>query len=375
VIDGLDVICTEFVTSSWVITGLVMAAVIIVLIRRRRRPRPALRWGLSILAVTVAVVSAGAVSVNAYYAYLPTIDDVRQAASGDQQWIDSSKLSRLSPSTARRAQSAGLVVRLRLPADPADGFGATSSVAYLPPQYFAQPAARFPVLYLFHGSPGQASDWFHAGRAAQEGRAVAASGHPVIVVAPRMSRSWTDDPECVDGKSEKVETHFVDRVIPDVDSALRTRTDREDRIVAGMSAGGYCALNLGLRHRDLIATIIDLSGDAEVTHDGGAATLFGRTDPAAAAAIAANSPATYSSGLASTPQMRIWLDSGSADSEILPQMSRLYRSLTADQQQVQWRVRPGGHTYWVWTSAMREALPWALGASPVTSRPPSRPGP
>ena len=132
-----------------------------------------------------------------------------------------------------------------LPADPAHGFGVTDNVAYLPPQYFTDPNARFPVVYLFHGSPGRPADWFHGGRAAQEGHAVAAAGHPAIVFAAQMSRSWTDDPECVDGVHELVESHLLAQVIPTVDSHLRTLADR-DRVFAGMSAGGYCALNLGL---------------------------------------------------------------------------------------------------------------------------------
>jgi hypothetical protein len=58
-----------------------------------------------------------------------------------------------------------------------------------------------------------------------------------------------------------------------------------------MSAGGYCALNLGLRHRDAVATIIDMSGDTVPTHSHGAASLFGAHNPNGAGDVLTNSPA------------------------------------------------------------------------------------
>ena len=313
-------------------------------------------------------------SVNAYFAYLPTAGDAVQSVTGDRQWIPISDLDHLTTRRAAQAAKEGLVIRLPIPADPAHGFPATTSVVYLPAQYFTEPDRRLPVVYLFHGSPGQPSDWFHAGDAATEGRTVAQLGRPAIIVAPRMSLSWTDDPECVDGAKEKVESHLLDDIIPTVDSHLRSEDDRDGRVFAGMSAGGYCALNLGLRNRAIVSTIIDLSGDTGPTHTAGAISLFGRTNPDAGRELVANSPDHYVATLTPNPPMRVWLDSGSADTDIVGQMSQLSRVLGPRVSQLVWRVRPGGHTYWVWTAAMKEALPWALGIpAGVVSH--SRPGP
>jgi enterochelin esterase-like enzyme len=370
---GLDVICAQFVVSTWVLVGVILAVAGTFLWWRRHRRRKALRWLSCGVAALVMVTCATAVSVNAYYAYLPTVGDATQSVTGDRQWLPAAKLGHLTIGTLASAKQRGMVVRLRTPADPRDGFPASSSVVYLPSQYFTEPNARFPVVYLFHGSPGQASDWFHAGEAAQNGRRVATLGHPAIIVAPPMSRSWTDDPECVDGIKEKVESHLLADVIPTVDSKLRSQADRSGRIFAGMSAGGYCALNLGLRNRNIVATIIDLSGDTGPTHTDGATSLFGKTNPNAASDVAANSPALYTPSLNPNPPMRVWLDSGTSDTDIVHQMSQLSHALAPKVSQLVWRVRPGGHTYWVWTASMREALPWALGAPPSPSH--SRPGP
>ena len=374
-LSGLDVICRQFVLSTWFITAATVTGCGALLWRRRARPHRWWRWSTCSAVVLVATLAASAISVNAYYAYLPTVGDALQAVSGDRQWLPADHIDRLSPAQLAHATTKGLTIRLPTPADPADGFRATTTIAYLPPQYFTHASARFPVVYLFHGSPGQPSDWFHAGDAAREGLAVAAAGHPAILVAPRMSRSWTDDPECVDGTKEKVESHLLHDVIPTVDSTFRTEPDRTGRIFAGMSAGGFCALNLGLRHRDVVATVIDMSGDTTPTHTGGADSLFGKHNPAAAAEVRFNSPADYAATLTPQPPMRIWLDSGSGDSDIVGQMSRLRRELAPHVAQLVWRVRPGGHTYWVWTAAMREALPWALGENVPASTKHSHPGP
>ncbi len=367
VIDGLDVICAQFVISMWIAVLVIAALAGGFIWRGRRRGHLWLRLGLGAFAVSVMAVVATAASVNAHYAYLPTVGDVAQAATGDRQWVPANELGRLTPETARRAETRGLVIRLPIAADPTDGFAATKSITYLPPQYFTQPSEHFRVLYLFHGSPGQAADWFHAGRAEQDGRRAAASGQPVIIVAPAMSRSWTDDPECVDGATERVESHLFADVIPTVDNQLRTQPNRDGRIFAGMSAGGYCALNLGLRHRDAVATIIDLSGDTGPTHTGGPASLFGPGNPDAAALVAANDPAVYAATLPADPPMRIWLDSGTADTAIAHEIENLDRVLAARQISVVYRTQPGGHTYWVWTAAMNQALPWALDPQPSTS--------
>jgi len=377
-LSGLDVISAEFVITAWVVVGALLVVAIFLLHRGWRRWAARRRLTLTGLAgtlVALAAVVAVAASFNAYYAFLPTVDDVVQAATGDQAWVNVDKLARLSGSTADRASENGLVVKQSLPADQANGFGATTNIVYLPPQYFSDLSTDFPVLYLFHGSPGQPQDWFHAGDAEQTAQAVARAGRPVIVVAPQMSRSWTDDPECVDGAQEKVESHLFEQVIPMIDSKFRVDTARQDTIFGGMSAGGYCALNLGMRHRGSVATIIDLSGDTMPTHSGGAGSLFGRTNPQRSSLVSSNSPDQYASSLSDDPPTRIWLDSGTEDHGIVTQMTSLDRTLQQRGIDTVWRVRPGGHTYWVWTKALREALPWALGCSVGPIKPASKPGP
>lgn len=322
------------------------------IVRNHRRPTEARRgWPIALAASLLSLVLV-ADGVNSYYSYLPNVSDVVDAVASDPP-------SQLTPAVNGPQAPIwphGKLFRLQVP-DGGSGFGASKAWVWLPSQYFKDPPEPLPVLYLFHGSPGMPKDWFHGGEAGDIAGALAARHHPVIVVAPQMSRNWLDDSECVDGQHERIESHLMLDVIPAVDRQLRTVRSRTGRIFAGMSAGGYCALNLGLRHRSEVATILDLSGFTRPTHSGGMVALFGREHLARAAG---NSPASYARSLAGGPPMRIWLDSGTADREVLREMTAIAPMLRADGMTVQLHTRPGDHTYSVWRPALKDSLTWAL---------------
>lgn len=306
------------------------------------------RLWLGTVAALLSLLLAGDM-VNSYYSYLPNVSDVVDATTMDAP-------AHLNPGRpvvpSRTTPVRGRTVRLRI-ADRGSGFGSSDAWVWLPPAYFTEPTKRFPVVYLFHGSPGQPKDWFHGGAA---DRIAGREPVPVIVVAPKLSRNWLDDSECVDGRHEKIETHLLRDVIPTVDAELRTEPSRTGRIFAGMSAGGFCALNLGLRNPTLTATVLDLSGETMPTHAGGLRALFG-TDEGRARQ---NSPALYAGSLRNLPPMRIWLDCGSGDHRVLTQLRRIVPVLHDDGMVAQLHVRPGGHSYSVWRPALQAALHWAL---------------
>jgi len=213
------------------------------------------------------------------------------------------------------------------------------------------------VVYLLHGSPGVPVDWLRGGEAAQAALLAAQRGHPQILVMPHVSRSWLDDSECVDGVRELVETYVVRDLVPDVDARLRTLPGAAHRSVAGMSAGGYCALNLGLRHRELFGSIVDMSGFTHPTHAGGMTALFGH--PADLSRIvAANSPDVYVDSLANTAHTRVYLLCGTGDRGVLTQMTAIRDRLRARGFLVTWVTRPGGHTFGVWRPGLIDALAW-----------------
>jgi enterochelin esterase-like enzyme len=158
-----------------------------------------------------------------------------------------------------------------------------------------------------------------------------------------------------------VETYLVRDLVPSIDRQLRTIGDRASRAVAGMSAGGYCALNLGLRDRDLFGAIIDMSGYTHPTHSGGMVALFGARS-GLAAVVAANSPDVYGTSMPMSPAVRIYLLCGTSDHGPLVQLAAFRAVLQARGIPVTWTTRPGGHTYGVWRPGLEQALTW-LGSS------------
>ncbi len=332
------------------------------LLRRRGLRAPARVGAAAALLLTLA--TTGDV-VNTHFAYLPRLADVL----GVPTW-PTVQAAELRPAPAgrsatdhparRRDHRGGGVISLTLPGQ-RSGFGGHRALIYLPPEYFTQPGRRFPVVYLLHGSPGAPVDWFRADRASDVGLAAARDGNPLILVAPAMSQRWSDDSECVDRPREHVEQYLIGDVVPQVDRVLRTVPERGARAVAGNSAGGYCALNLGLRHREVFSTIIDLSGYTAPTFDAGLPALFGPR-PDLRQQVAANTPAEYAGRLAAEPRVRLWLDSGAGDRRPRRDLSSLAPVLRGRGQQVTLHLRPGAHEHNVWRPALRQSVLWAAPA-------------
>lgn len=343
------------VISANFLAGLVLVSLVMwgVAVWRGRKRRWVSATGFAMLAVVLSVATA-ADFVNAEYKFLPRVADVL----GLRTWPTARLVDVSTPlPPVQPAHPKGAVVSVRLPGVES-GFGAPEALVYFPPQYFSQPTRRFPVVYLLHGSPGSPIDWFRAAKAADAGLTVARAGHPVILVAPRASHDWSDDSECVDRPNEHIATYLVKDVVREIDARFRTIATRSARAIAGNSAGGYCALNLGLRNRDEFSTVIDLSGFDRPTHDGGLKGLFG-SRPDLAAVAAANTPVDYVPTLNPTPTIRLWLDCGRSDTTARRDTVNIAQKLADRGFDVVLRLRPGGHDYGVWRPALVEGLNWA----------------
>lgn len=139
---------------------------------------------------------------------------------------------------------------------------------YLPPGYDATGAVKYPVLYLLHGRGDKMAAWtnikpdldimIRAGRIP-----------PLIAIMPDAPSSkragyyidsrFTGSADKKLPPGEPVETTFTKDLIAHVDAAYPTRTDRNGRIVAGYSMGGYGALRYSLAHPELFGAALVLS--------------------------------------------------------------------------------------------------------------------
>jgi enterochelin esterase-like enzyme len=145
---------------------------------------------------------------------------------------------------------------------------------YLPPAFDS--ATRYPVVYLLHGMPGSPSEYPDGTQLGSFADAAIAAGSlrpfigvmPAAGTTPRYNGEWAGT----------WETALLDDVVPWVDAALPTIATPSGRVIAGLSAGGYGAIDIALRHPNLFGAVESWSGYFRPLHDGpfkhaGAATL------------------------------------------------------------------------------------------------------
>lgn len=138
----------------------------------------------------------------------------------------------------------------------------------VPDDYDADPKKRYPVLYLFHGTSGRASDWVMFGHAVET-----TAGLPLIVVMPDAGfdgdgGGWfTDWWNGGAGGRPMWETYHVGELVPWIDDNLRTIAARRGRAIAGLSQGGFGSLSYAARHPELFTSAAAFSGGCVIDGD------------------------------------------------------------------------------------------------------------
>jgi enterochelin esterase family protein len=120
---------------------------------------------------------------------------------------------------------------------------------YTPPGY-GKGAARYPALYLFHGSNDVAAGWTWTGHAhlILDNLIAAGKAKPMVIVMPWGHAAPFGAP----GNNEKFEKYLLEDVMPMVEGEYRLTGERA---VVGLSMGGGQALEIGLRHLDRFSAI------------------------------------------------------------------------------------------------------------------------
>jgi enterochelin esterase-like enzyme len=139
------------------------------------------------------------------------------------------------------------------------------SAVYLPPGYDS--ALRYPVIYLLHGMAGNPSSYWDGLQLATVADGLIADGvRPFIAVMPVAGPAI--DPDT--GEWAGVwEDFLVDNVVPWVDEHLPTVATPQGRALEGLCAGGYGAVDIGLRHPGIFGTLGSWEGYfAPVFRDG-----------------------------------------------------------------------------------------------------------
>ena len=126
---------------------------------------------------------------------------------------------------------------------------------YLPDSY-KKDDKKYPILYLLHGAGGDENEWLAKGGLRETMDAMIARKliKPMVVIMPGHTAAWW-----VDGAKEKGETALVKEVMPHAEARYRIDAVRSNRLIAGLSAGGFGALNLIMKYPQMFAASAVLS--------------------------------------------------------------------------------------------------------------------
>ena len=229
---------------------------------------------------------------------------------------------------------------------------------YLPPQYTDPKYAdvRFPVVELFHGSPGQPSDWELTLNIAHLTDLLIAKHAvgPMVLVMPASNTS-SHYLEGVNGPHGADETYLAQDVPADVRARYRVSADPAQWGLAGYSSGGYVAANLGLRHRASFGAIGILDGYFRAV-DGPAAAALGNNKELEQQ----NSPIDIARSLPADtwPMPPIWVGAGTGDPADYVWARAFTQALDGLDQSTFVSLQNGGHDFYAFSAALPDLLNW-----------------
>ena len=220
-------------------------------------------------------------------------------------------------------------------------------VVYLPPGYSAHPQRRYPVMYLLHGFPGKPLAFLDTVRMGVVEDELVARGvaQPLILVMPFGSTGQFTDKEWANGvgHDQGWETFVARDVVKAIDARFRTIPTGSARVIAGLSEGGYGAVNIALHHPGEFGVVESWSGYMRADDLG---AIFGHRR----ALLAHNTPLDTLAAVAPTLRREhtyFWFYSGTNDG-FRKQNAAFARELAATGIPHRFFLVDGGHNWAIW---------------------------
>jgi enterochelin esterase-like enzyme len=222
-------------------------------------------------------------------------------------------------------------------------------MVYIPSGY-ASTGAPYPVIYYLHGLPAGPSAYKGFGYLAATLDSI--RRHAILVV-PQAARTAHSDLEYLDWSPHENWPQAISHDLTHcIDGRYNTIASRMGRAIMGVSAGGFGALNIGLRHLQTFAAVESWSGYFAATDDTG--HVLKLTSASAKRAAQVPRGTELAQALARWPAL-VGFFVGRSDNEVLAVNEQFDRSLTASHIRHVFRTYPGGHTHSLW---LREAPTW-----------------
>jgi enterochelin esterase-like enzyme len=301
-----------------------------------------------VLAVALAM-TAGMTVVNDYYGYYQSWSQLAADLSGNYARFTVGAANRSDPAMGGRLEKVVLAGRQ-------SGIN-RKGLVYLPPQYFAARYrhVRFPVVELIHGSPGSPSSWVvHLDIVRVMDRLIA--HHlvgPMVLVMPMMN-SGNHFEECVNAPGALDDTYITHDVRVDVEARYRVTRSPAEWGIAGYSSGGYCAADLGMRHRASFGRVGAMDGYFRPQDGAAAGALHGNP-----AAEAANNPIRLAAKLpaGASPLPAFWLSAGTGNAADMAGARAFAAALRGLEGVPLFREPDAGHNFYAWARPCRTCFP------------------
>ncbi|HEY0411211.1 MAG TPA: alpha/beta hydrolase-fold protein, partial [Candidatus Dormibacteraeota bacterium] len=329
------------------------------LVRAVRRRRGG--WaGLGVLLLFAAVAGGPALTavqdgpISALYDYSTPATGTAHDAGGPALAAGGATVPGTQGNPAPRAASADTLPGRQRPGRIEHlSVGGRPALVYVPGDYAVERNRDFPVIYFLHGYPGNEDNWIGDGaQLPQVLDQVIGTGElpPVIAVMPNGNGRALSDAEWGNSqRGDRVEDWLVSQAVPEVDRHYRT-LGAAYRGVAGLSSGGFGAVNLAMRHPDVFHWAASYSGYFDARRD-----IFGALAPA-------NSPRLIAPQLPPEAHMPLFLGAGDSDRVYLAQQASFVQDLGhMDWQPVHQDLVAGGHGWEAWRLEMVHSLQWLGG--------------
>lgn len=122
-----------------------------------------------------------------------------------------------------------------------------------PPKYKPKDSKKYSVIYLLHGLDGHYDNWSNKTKLAEY-----ASKYNYIIVMAEGNNGWYSDSISI--PNDKYESYIIQELIPEIDKNFPTLSDREHRVIAGLSMGGYGSIKFGLKFPEKFVLVGSFSG-------------------------------------------------------------------------------------------------------------------
>jgi putative tributyrin esterase len=215
---------------------------------------------------------------------------------------------------------------------------------------------HYSVIYLLHGLAGHFDNWTDKTKLTEY-----AANLPFIIVMPEGGDGWYTDSATV--PSDKYESYIIKELIPEIDKKFRTIADREHRVIAGLSMGGYGSIKFGLKYPELFSLVGSFSGALDAPLRGEKSDFL---RPSIISVFGPDGSKTridndiFNLIRNATPEKLktypfIYLDCGTEDSFL--QTNRDFDALLAEKKLPhEYREMPGNHSWEYWDRQIQEFL-------------------